>query len=55
MTEPGPAYSRVSRAGTVPKIASEQLMKGKREVLNRHGPDEYRLRVTRTGKLILTK
>ncbi|HMK14866.1 MAG TPA: hemin uptake protein HemP [Burkholderiales bacterium] len=38
-----------------PKIASEQLMKGKREIIIKHGLDEYRLRITASGKLILTK
>lgn len=39
----------------VPKIATAQLMKGKREVIIQHGSEEYRLRITSTGKLILTK
>jgi hemin uptake protein HemP len=39
----------------VPKIATAQLMKGNREVILQHGSEEYRLRITSTGKLILTK
>lgn len=39
----------------VPKVATAQLMKGKREVIIQHGSEEYRLRITSTGKLILTK
>ena len=31
------------------------LMAGRRELLIRHGDDTYRLRLTTTGKLILTK
>lgn len=49
------AYKHASRARVVSKIASEQLMKGQREVIIQHGPEEYRLRITATGKLILTK
>jgi hemin uptake protein HemP len=37
------------------RIASEQLMAGKREIIIEHGQDEYRLRITGSGKLILTK
>ena len=48
--DPQPAGTRI-----VPKIGSEQLMKGKGEIIVQHGPEEYRLRITATGKLILTK
>ncbi len=34
---------------------SEDLFHGAREVVIRHGSEEYRLRITRSGKLILTK
>ncbi len=30
-------------------------MKGKREIIIQHGLEEYRLRITASGKLILTK
>ncbi|MDE2166278.1 MAG: hemin uptake protein HemP [Alphaproteobacteria bacterium] len=40
---------------TVPKVASEQIMRGQREIVIQHGPEEYRLRITAMGKLILTK
>ena len=50
-----PAYSAESPMRSVPKIASDQLMKGNREIIIQHGPEEYRLRITATGKLILTK
>jgi hemin uptake protein HemP len=36
-------------------ISSETLFGTQREVLIRHSDDLYRLRITRTGKLILTK
>ena len=34
---------------------SEDLLKGRRELLIRHGDEQYRLRLTRMNKLILTK
>jgi hemin uptake protein HemP len=36
-------------------VSSEQLMAGAREIAIRHEGQEYRLQVTRNGKLILTK
>jgi hemin uptake protein HemP len=36
-------------------IASQDLMGGERVILIRHGEEEYRLRLTASGKLILTK
>ncbi len=36
-------------------ITSDDLFQGGRELLIFHGSEEYRLRITRTGKLILTK
>ena len=38
-----------------PCITSEQLLGGTREVIIQHGGEQYRLRVTSAGKLILTK
>lgn len=37
------------------ELSSEKLLRGRREVLIRHGADQYRLRLTRMNKLILTK
>lgn len=37
------------------RIRSEQLLGGYREVIIEHAGDEYRLRLTSQGKLILTK
>lgn len=37
------------------ELDSECLLQGQREVLIRHGAECYRLRHTRSGKLILTK
>ena len=36
-------------------LSSEQLLKGQREILVRHGEKLYRLRHRSNGKLILTK
>ncbi len=38
-----------------PVIRTEELFGTRREVIIKHGEDEYRLRITRTDKLILTK
>ncbi len=36
-------------------IQGEQLFKGRQEILIDHNGDTYRLRITKNGKLILTK
>ena len=36
-------------------VDSVTLMKGRRELIIRHGADTYRLRITASNKLILTK
>jgi hemin uptake protein HemP len=36
-------------------FSTDQLFGGRDEILIRHGDDTYRLRITRTGKLILHK
>jgi hemin uptake protein HemP len=36
-------------------VDSVTLMKGRRELIIRHGADIYRLRITASNKLILTK
>lgn len=36
-------------------ISASELMGGARELLIEHAGEEYRLRITRNGKLILTK
>ena len=38
-----------------PSVDSVTLMKGRRELIIRHGADTYRLRITASNKLILTK
>ena len=39
----------------VPSVDSVTLMTGRRELIIRHGADTYRLRITASNKLILTK
>jgi hemin uptake protein HemP len=36
-------------------LTSEALFAGRREITIRHGTEQYRLRLTRMNKLILTK
>ena len=50
------------KAGLVPalpmadrQVDSVTLMQGRRELIIRHGAETYRLRVTASNKLILTK
>lgn len=40
---------------TIPAIESAALLQGRRELLIRHGVELYRLRLTASNKLILTK
>ena len=42
-------------ADVVQSVDSVTLMKGRRELIIRHGADTYRLRITASNKLILTK
>ncbi|WEK51222.1 MAG: hemin uptake protein HemP [Candidatus Kaistia colombiensis] len=45
-----------SVSGSGPRvIASEDLLRGAREIIIRHVGEDYRLRLTRAGKLILNK
>ena len=39
----------------IPRVAFEELSKGSVEVVIEHDGQDYRLRVTRNGKLILNK
>ena len=49
------AGGRGKETGTTRRVSSEQLLAGRRELLIEHGGEEYRLLLTRNGKLILTK
>ncbi len=46
--------SKAAQAST-PRIASQRLLDGSRELVIEHGGSEYHLRLTRNDKLILTK
>ena len=54
-THPESSRASAPRAALAPRIASERLMNGRREIIIEHGPEEYRLRITGAGKLLLTK
>lgn len=43
------------RTDPTPSVDSVTLMGGRRELIIRHGIEAYRLRVTASNKLILTK
>jgi hemin uptake protein HemP len=49
-----PAESR-DTAARPPIVRTEDLFGARREVIIKHGQEEYRLRITRADKLILTK
>ncbi len=42
-------------APPLPRVDSQQLFEGQRELIIQHQGEEYRLRITRHDKLILTK
>ena len=42
-------------ARRTPRLQAAVLLQGHREVIIEHGAEEYRLRLTRQGKLLLTK
>jgi Hemin uptake protein len=39
----------------LPRLDARTVLQGAREVILMHGAEEYRLKVTASGKLILTK
>ena len=56
MTEP--ATVDADGGGATPshvRVSSREILRGQREIVILHGGHEYRLRVTRADKLILTK
>jgi hemin uptake protein HemP len=58
MPDEPPAHRTTADGAGAPvprTITSEELMGGGRVIIVRHGNDEYRLRLTAAGKLILTK
>ena len=49
------AGAAASQTSTLPRLDSRKLFGGANELLIEHGEELYRLRWTRSGKLILTK
>ena len=47
--------SQEEAKGLPPKLDVQTLLRGGREAILLNGTEEYRLRLTRNGKLILTK
>jgi hemin uptake protein HemP len=47
--------ARAARAAAKPRIESHHLFQGTNEIVIVHQKEEYNLRITRNGKLILTK
>ena len=52
---PGAEQVGVPTALPVRRISSQRLLAGERELVIQHMGSEYHLRLTRNGKLILTK
>ena len=56
MTEPATVDADGGGAGpSHVRLSSREILRGQREIVILHGGHEYRLRVTRADKLILTK
>lgn len=53
--EPPLPCQPTDRPEMAPCVRSEELLQGGRELLIAHGQELYRLRLTRSGKLILGK
>jgi len=52
---PASEERRIHDVAGRPTVRSADLFQGGKEIVIRHGSEEYRLRITRAGKLILTK
>lgn len=53
--EPTPALEAEQVVTPLIRVDSKQLFDGQRELIIQHQGEEYRLRITRHDKLILTK
>lgn len=51
----GPHFGRPQRGPSIRRIGSRELMGASGQLVIRHAGDDYHLRVTSKGKLILTK
>ena len=54
-TRPNEVGGETARVAVPSVVDSVTLMSGRRELIIRHGADTYRLRITASNKLILTK
>jgi len=52
---PDQPLGRTQAPGEVRAVTSDELLRGQRVLVILHRQNEYRLQVTATGKLILTK
>ena len=52
---PDPKATQPASPPAVLRVASTRLLNGRREIIIEHGTEEYRLRLTGGGKLLLTK
>lgn len=52
--QPGPRGEEADKS-ELPTVTSEELLRGRRQLIIEHGEERYRLLVTRSNKLILTK
>ncbi|VAX37955.1 hypothetical protein MNBD_PLANCTO02-1633 [hydrothermal vent metagenome] len=50
-----PQMNRIEKQEALRHFASEELFRGTKEVLIDHAGEQYRLRLTKNGKLILHK
>jgi hemin uptake protein HemP len=50
-----PNRSAPGKPAGPPKLSSQDLLAGHREVIIQHGPEQYRLQLTNSNKLILVK
>jgi hemin uptake protein HemP len=50
-----PPVREVGRTPVLQRVSSSDLLKDAREIVIEHAGEEYRLRLTSKGKLILTK
>jgi len=53
--EPTQKQTAVERPARVKHVSSQDLLQDQKELIIVHNEQEYRLRATRNGKLILTK
>ncbi|MCG7872289.1 MAG: hemin uptake protein HemP [Candidatus Thiodiazotropha lotti] len=53
--DPKPDTKQADTPISIPRLSSESLLQGQSRLVIVHNGDEYILRITRQGKLLLTK